>query len=54
MRGGDLLSIVLLNRGIDVEIIYFVSIEQIKYNCLQKLSGVLVSKKGKVICSANK
>ena len=35
-----------LNRVIpDGETIYFVSIEQKKYNCLQKLPGVLMSKK---------
>ena len=54
--GRDLwFTFVLLNRGVsDVETIYFVSIEQKKYNCLQKLPGVLVSKKNEVICSTNK
>ena len=46
---------VLLHRGVpDLEIIYFVSIRQKKYNFLQKLQGVLVNKKDEVICSANK
>ena len=40
--------------GPDVETIYFVSIEQKKYNFLQKLANVLVSKKDEVICSSNK
>ena len=54
IEGGDLLfTFVLLNRAVpDVETIYFVSVEQ--KNCLQKLPGVLVSKKDEVICSANK
>ena len=48
---GDLLfTFVLLNRGIPyVETTYFVSIQQKKKNCLQKLPGVLVSKKDEVI-----
>ena len=50
-----LFTFVLLNRDVpDVETIYFVSIEQKKVNCLQKLSGVLVITKDKVICSASK
>ena len=45
----------LLNRGVpDVETIYFVSIEQKKQICLQKLPDVIVSKKDEVICSSNK
>ena len=37
----DLFIFVLLNRGVpDVETIYFVLIEQKKYNFLQKLPGV--------------
>ena len=53
---GDLLfTFVLLNRGAPVlETIYFVSIEQEKETCLQKLQGVLMSKKVAMICSANK
>ena len=50
-----LFTVTLLNRGVpDVETIYFVSTEQNKYNCLQKLPGVVVSKNDEVICSANK
>ena len=50
-----LFTVTLLNRGVpDVETICFVSTEQNKYNCLQKLPGVLVSKNDEVICSANK
>ena len=50
-----LFTFVLLNRGVpDVETIYFLSTEQKKKNCLQKLPGLLVSKKDEVICSANK
>ena len=41
-------------RRSNVETIYSVSIEQKKQNYLQKLPGVLVSKKDEVICSANK
>ena len=49
-----LFTFVLLNRGVpDFETIYL-SIEQKKYNFLQKLPGVLVSKKDEVICSASK
>ena len=45
----------LLNGGIpDVEATYFVSIEQKKENCLQKLPGLLVITKDGLICSANK
>ena len=50
-----LFTFVLLNRDLpDVETIYFVSIEQKKQNCLQRLPGVLVITKDAVICSANK
>ena len=54
--GEDLLfTLVSLNRGIHyAETSYSVSLEQKKQNCLQKLPGVLVSKKDEVICSANK
>ena len=41
-------------RRSNVKTIYSVSIEQKKQNYLQKLPGVLVSKKDEVICSANK
>ena len=45
----------LLNGDIpDIETIYFVSIEQKKENCLQKLPDVAVITKHEVICSANK
>ena len=45
----------LLNQGVcDVETIYYVSVEQKKENCLQKVPGVLVIMKKEVICSANK
>ena len=53
--GHFLFTFILLNRGVlDVETIYFVSIEQKKYNFLRKLPGMLVSKKDEVICLANK
>ena len=49
-----LFTFVLLNRGVpDVKTVYVVSIEQKKQNCLQKLPGVLMSKKGEMICSSN-
>ena len=51
-----LFTFVLLNEGIsDVKIIYLVSIEQKKENCLHKSPVCsLVITKNKVICSANK
>ena len=50
-----MVCIFLLDRGIsDVQTSYFVSMEQKKQNCLQKLPGALVSKTGKVIFSSNK
>ena len=53
--GGNLIAFVLLNTGVpNVETIYFVLIEQKKYNCLQKLPGLLVSKKDEVISSSKK
>ena len=50
-----LFTFVLLNEGVpDVETIYFVSTEQKKENCLQKLPGLLVITIDEVICSAKK
>ena len=50
-----LFTFVLLNEDVPgLETIYFVSIEQKKENCLQKLPSVLVIMKDEVICSANK
>ena len=55
MEGDLFFTFILSNRGIPViETIYFVSLEQKKYNFLWKLPGVSVSKKDEVIFSANK
>ena len=49
--GALLFAFVLLSRGVSaVETTYFLSIEQKKWNCLQKLPDVLLSKRDEVIC----